>query len=539
VLFAGVGIVLLIACTNISCLLLSRAATRRKEMSLRTALGAGRGRLVRQLLTESVLLAAIGAGWGVLLGTVALRTFKSVLPSDIPGLAAIGMDWQIVGFVAALAVLTGLAFGLAPALSASQVDLAGSMKTGTARSTTTTWTRLRGFLIVGEVALTVVLVVSAGLLLKSLYQMDIVNPGFRPENILTMRISPDQALCKQRDACIALYGRLRDQVRGISGISEVAVANTIPLDGQIPELPYDVEGHPKSADFPAPMLWTGAVTPDYFQLLNIPLLAGRRFTSNDVVTSGGVVILSAATARRFWPNESALGKHLKPAWDSQWRTVVGVVGDVRQFTLAGRTPEGLSGSIYMPYPQAAQADHNLPASMDLLIKTNEPPARLSGEIREMVREVTPNVPLSPATALQDAVINSTSDFRATILVFLSFAAAALILAAAGIYGLVSNSVAQRTFEIGVRVAIGASRTEILRLILVHSLRLSLVGVAVGILVALAVTRFLTAMLFGVTSTDPLTFGAVCLLLLAVAAAASFVPAWSAANLDPIRSLRAE
>ena len=343
VLFASVGIVLLIACTNISSLLLSRAATRRKEMALRTALGAGRSRIVRQLLTESVLLAAIGATLGVLLGTVALTTFKSVLPPDTPGLLAIKMDWQIVAFVGGLAVLTGLAFGLVPALSASQVDLAASMKTGTARSTTTKWTRLRSSLIIGEVALTVVLVVSAGLLLKSLYQMALVNPGFRPEHILTLRISPDQELCLRREACIALYGRLREQVRGISGITEVAVANTIPLDGQIPELPYDVEGHPKSADFPAPMLWTGAVTSDYFRLLDIPLLAGREFTANDAAQSGPVAIVSASTARRFWPNENAVGRHIKPAWDTQWRTVVGVVSDVQQFNLTGRTPEGLSG----------------------------------------------------------------------------------------------------------------------------------------------------------------------------------------------------
>ncbi len=539
VLFASVGIVLLIACTNISSLLLSRAATRRKEMALRTALGAGRSRIIHQLLTESVLLAAIGAALGVLLGAVALSIFKSVLPPDTPALAGIGMDWQIVAFVAGLAVATGLVFGLAPALSASQVDLADCMKTGTARAATTRWSRLRSSLVICEVAATVVLVVSAGLLLKSLYEMATVNPGFETAHILTMRISPDPALCRQRAGCIALYRRLREQVATISGVSDVALTNTLPLDGQISDLPYDVEGHPKSADFPAPMLWTGAITPDYFRMLHIPLLAGRGFTSSDAAKSSLVMIVTASTARRFWPDASPLGKHLKPTFDSSWRTIVGVVSDVRQFNLTGRVPEGISGSVYLPYPQAVQADHTLPPAMDLMVRTNAAPAAVSGQIREIVRELNPNLPLSEVTSLDDLVAGSTADFRSTILVFLSFAATALVLAAAGIYGLVANSVAQRTYEIGVRVAIGASRAGILRLILGQSLRLALLGIAAGALAAFAVTRFLATLLFGVTSTDPLTFTAVCALLLGVAVAASFVPAWRAANLDPLRSLRAE
>jgi predicted permease len=539
ILFAAVGLVLLIACANVSSLLLSRATARRREIALRTALGASRFRIVRQLLTESVLLAALGAAAGMLVGAIALTVFKSVLPSDTPGMHGVSIDWQVAGFVTALAVLTGLAFGAAPALSASVVDLSGTMKTGGARATTTAWTRLRGCLLVAEVGLTVVLVVSAGLMLKSLYAMSRVNPGFSPDRILTVRLSPNQSACIQREACIALYDRLLREARGISGVSDVAVANTVPLDGQIPQLPMDVEDHPKTADFPSPMFWAGAITPDYFQMLHIPLVAGRGFTAADSAKSEAVVIITASTARRFWPGQSAVGKHIKTAGEAQWRTVVGVVDDVRQFTLTGRNPDGLGGAMYMPYAQSQQADHQIPAAMDLLVKTAVAPARIAGEVRQIARDLDPNTPAGEVTPLQQIVAASTADFASTIWVFLSFAAASLLLAAVGIYGLVSNSVVQRTYEIGLRVAIGATRQEILKLMLAQSLRLTLAGIAAGVAASLVVTRFLASLLFGVAATDPVTFTSVCVLMLSVAVMASYVPAWRAANLDPVKSLRVE
>lgn len=539
VLFSAVGIVLLIACANVSGLLLSRAAGRRREIAVRTALGAARLRIVRQLLTESLLLAAVGAGFGILLGGAALSVFKSVLPPDLPGISSVNIDWQVAAFVTGLAALTGLAFGIAPSLSASQVDLAGAIKTGSPRATTTKSARLRSWLIVGEVGLTVVLVVSAGLLLKSLYAMSQVNPGFNPQHILTMRMSPNQSLCAQRESCIALYDWLLAEARGISGVSDVAVANTIPMDGQLPALPFDVEGHPKSADFPSPMFWTAAVTPDYFQMLHIPLLAGREFTGSDGAKLSGVVIIPASTARRFWPNQTAVGKHIKVVWETQWRTVIGVVSDVRQFNLAGRDPDSISGAIYMPYSQSVQADHQIPTAMDLLVKTAATPSRIAAEVRQMATHLNPTAPVSEVASFEEIVSGSTSDFQSTTWVFLSFAASAVVLAAVGIYGLVSNSVAQRTYEIGLRVAIGATRQEILRLMLAQSLRLTLTGIAAGVVASLVLTRFLSSLLFGVAATDPVTFTSVCVLMLGIAVIASCVPAWRAANLDPVRSLRAE
>jgi len=311
ILLSSVGIVLLIACANVASLLLSRATTRRKEIALRAALGAGRPRIVRQLLTESVLLAFVGGALGILLGTTALSIFKSLLPSTTPGLAEAAIDWHVIAAVTALALFTGLAFGIAPAWSASQVDLTESIKTGSQRSTTGVWTRLRSWLITAEVALTLVLVVSAGLLIKSLYTLSQADPGFSPAHILAIRISPDQSSCKQRSACVALYESLLQHARDISGITDSAIANAVPLNGELPMLPVDVEGHPKSIDHPAPMLWAGAISPDYLRIMHIPLTNGRTFTAADGPKSDAVLLITASTARRFWPGENPVGKHIK------------------------------------------------------------------------------------------------------------------------------------------------------------------------------------------------------------------------------------
>jgi predicted permease len=539
VLFASVGIVLAIACANVASLLFSRASARRKEIALRVALGAGRWRIMRQLLTESVLLAALGSGLGLLVGAAALYVFKSVLPPDTPGIAGVRIDWPAAGFAAALALLTGFAFGLAPSLSASRTNLVGAIKSGSARTTTSAWSRIRSSLIVGEVSLTVLLVVSAGLLLKSLYVMSQVNPGFSPEHVLTLRISPNQSACVPRERCVSLYDRLLSEARGISGVSDVAIANTVPLDGQLPSIPVDVEDHPKTADFPAPMFWTGAVSPDYFRMLHIPLLTGREFSTSDGMKASAVAIVTSSTARRFWPNQSAVGKHVKATFETQWRTVVGVVSDVRQFNLAGRNPESITGAFYLPYAQAVQGDHQLPAAVNLLATVAGPPARVAGEMRRMARELNPNVPVSETATLEDVVSRSIADFQSTIWLFLSFAAVSVLLAAVGIYGLVSNSVAQRTHEIGLRMAIGATRPEILKLMLGQSLRLALMGIVAGVAGSIVLTRFLASLLYGVGATDPAIFAGVCGLMLGIAVLASYVPAWRAANLDPVRSLHAE
>jgi putative ABC transport system permease protein len=539
ILFSSVGMVLLIACTNVASLLLSRATTRRKEIALRVALGAGRLRIVRQLLTESVLLALIGGGLGILLGMSALSIFKSVLPASTPGLAAAAIDWRVAGTIAALALLTGLAFGIAPALSASQIDLAGSIRTGSQRSTTGGWTRLRNCLIGAEVALTVLLVVSAGLLMRSLYTLSEVHPGFRPQQILTVRVSPNQSSCAERAACISLYGRILDSARGIAGVEDAAIANTLPLDAEQPYLAVDIEGHPKSPDYPAPLVWSGAISPGYIRMMHIPLLTGREFAEADGAKSAAVLLITPSTARLLWPGENPIGKHIRRAGEPQWRTVVGVVGDVRQYSLAKDRPDWVPGAMYMPYAQSAREDGQIYAAMTLLVKSRTDSGRLAHEIRSLAQEQDPNVPVSQVQALEEVVSGSIADFRSTIRVFLSFAGAAILLAAIGIYGLVSYWVTQRTFEIGVRVAIGAGRPRIVSMVLAQGLRVALYGVGAGILAALAMTRFLASLLYGVTATDPATFVAVIALVLAVTITATAFPAWRAARIDPVKSLRVD
>jgi predicted permease len=539
ILLCSVGLVLLIACANVASLLLSRATTRRKEMALRVALGAVRVRIVRQLLTESILLALVGGGLGILVGTGALSIFKSLLPSSTPGLAQTSIDWPVAAAVAGLALVTGLAFGIAPALSASQINLAQAIRTGSQRSTGAFLTRLRGGLIGSEVALTVVLVVSAGLLMKSLYTLSEVRPGFQAQQVLTVRISPNSSFCAQRPACIALYDRLLTGARDVSGVADAAITSSVPLDAEQSDLAVDVEDHPKTVDHPAPMLWSAAISPAYIHMLRIPLLAGRDLAEVDGAKSAGVLLISAFTARHFWPGQNPIGKHIKVAEEPHWRTVVGVVGDVRQYSLSKAMPDWIQGAIYMPYAQAVREDGQIPAAMTLLVKAHGNTDGIARDIRTLAQDQDPNVPVGPVQPLEEVVAGSIANFRATIRVFVSFAAAAILLAAIGIYGLVSYWVSQRTYEIGLRAAIGATRSRIVSMVLTQGLRVALYGILAGVLVALAATRFLASLLYGVGATDALTYAVVTALVLAVALTATALPAWRASRIDPIVSLRAD
>jgi putative ABC transport system permease protein len=376
-------------------------------------------------------------------------------------------------------------------------------------------------------------------LIKSLYTLSEVRPGFQPQQILTVRISPNASFCAQRAACVALYDRLLEGARGISGVADAAIATSVPLDAEQPDLPVDVEGHPKSVDYPAPMLWSGAVSPGYIRMLRISLLAGRNLADADGAKSAAVLLISASTAKRFWPGENPIGKHIKSTGEQQWRTVVGVVGDVRQYSLSKAMPDGIAGAIYLPYAQAVREDGQIPAAMTLLVKARANTGGPAREMRRLAQEQDPNVPVGQVQPLEEVVAGSIANFRATIRVFISFAAAAILLAAIGIYGLVSYWVTQRTYEIGLRVAIGATRGRIVSMVLAQGLRVALYGIAAGVIAALAATRFLASLLYGVGATDPLTFAAVTALVLGVAITATALPAWRASRIDPIVSLRAD
>lgn len=540
VLFSAVGMVLLIACANVATLLLCLAATRRKEIALRSALGANRVRIIRQLLTESVVLALAGGGLGIALSFEGLDFLKSFLPADTPRLAETGIDGRVLLFVTAVSVLTGLAFGLAPALSFSKVNLTETLKAGARRSSHNIAANLRSGLIAGEVALAVVLAVGAGLLVKTLWKLTRVDPGFHADNTLSVRISPDESSCRQRAQCISFYDELLRRARGITGVSEVAAVNSAPLSDQLPFVIVEVEDHPLRANIDlAPSMWAGAVTPNYFHLLGVSVVAGRAFNQSDAEHSAPVVMVSASTASRYWPGQNAVGKHLRVVWEKQWRTVVGVASDVRQFNLANSSPQFINGSLYMPYPQAVGINRQLPSGMTLLLRTRQNAAELGGEITGLVSEMNPNVPVGRIQTLTQAESASTNSARSMVWLFLCFAGTALVLAAIGTYGVISYTTAQRSYELGVRIAMGATPTLIFGLVVRESLRLVVIGLAVGITAALALTRLLASFLFGVTATDPLTFLAVSLLLIVIGVLAGLVPARRAASVDPLTALRVE
>ncbi len=534
---AAVGIVLLIACANVASLLLSRAASRRKEIALRAALGASRGRILRQLLTESVALSLLGGLAGVALAQLAVRGLKAVLPADASGFAQVAVDGGVLAFVTGLSILSGLWFGLAPAASASRVDLAVGMKAG-GRATPRAGARLRGSFIAAEVALAVVLAVGAGLLMRTLFRLSRVDPGFRTSEVLTVRVSPNPATCGERAACVALYAELVRRARELSGIGEVALANAVPLSGQEPLLPVELDGHPiRETDPNPPLLWAGAVTPGYFRLMGIPLVRGRALEDRDAESTEAVVLVSAATARRYWPQQDPIGKRIRVMWERDWRRVVGVVGDVRQYELSGRSPALITGAVYMPYPQSVGLDRQLPKVMTLFARTSGGSSDVGKRLRGLAASVNPDVPVGEARPIESVVADSVAQPRSLGWLFAGFAACALALAAVGTYGVISYATGERAYEIAVRMAVGATRREILGLVLRSSLRLVLVGLALGVAAALALGRTLSGFLYGVTATDPLTFAVVVGLLVLTALVAGYLPGRRAARTNPVQALR--
>jgi putative ABC transport system permease protein len=540
VLQLAIGLVLLIACANVANLLMARASSRQKEMALRVALGAARGRIVRQLLTESVVLALGGGAAGLALAGWGISLLKLALPPGAPGWSDFTIGTQVLLFAAALSVLTGLGFGLAPALLAFRQDLALAIRTGSQRSAGAARTRFRGLLIVAEVALAVILSVGAGLLIRSLWRLAHVDPGFATQHVLTVRVSPEQSLCRERAQCIALYDALLQRTRSVSGVFDAAAANTLPLSASIPSVPVVAEGQPYvPSERVAPLFWAGAVTPEYFPLMHIPVVAGRGFTEADGEHAAPVVVVSAATARRYWPGQNPIGKHVRPVFENAWRTVIGVAADVRQYDLANRAPDFVSGAMYMPYRQSVQGDRQLPASMTLIVRTASDPSLVAAGIRAIVRDLNPNVPVSEVRTMASLVDASTQQPRAMAWLFAAFAGLALLLAAVGAYGVISWSTAQRTFEIGLRMALGAPRQAVFVLVLGQSLKLVTLGLVLGIAASFLLTRMLASFLYATASSDALTLAGVSVILIGVALLAGYLPARRAARIDPIAALRAD
>jgi len=543
ILLGAVGLLLLIACANVANLLLARAAGRQREIALRSALGAGRWRIARQLVSESVLLSVLGGALGLGTAGYGLSILKATLPADMPRLANVSVDTRVLVFTALLSILTGILFGLVPAAGASRVDLTKSLKTGGDRGGASGNSRLSRTLVICEVAVATVLVIAAGLLVKSLWNLSNTNPGFRPEYIVTARITPNESFCEAAGRCQTFYNDLLVRVRTLPEVKDAAAVNGLPLSGIWATIPSDVEGYAVPAGAHVPMLLERVVTPDYLRVMGIPLLQGRSFTEADTAENAQrVALISKSTAERYWPGKNPIGEHFKPRWMSQWWTVVGVVGDMREFSMTRNLADWLDGAIYTPYGPHAINDsgpERPPAELTLVIRTSQAASQFAGDLQSVVSQLNGDVPVTQIETLHGWISEAVAGPRSTASLFSIFAALALVLGAVGVYGVISYSVAQRTREIGIRMALGARREEVLFLVVGQGAKLAAAGVAIGLAGALLLTRLMDSLLYGVGASDLKTYAAVGILLMLVATAASYIPARRAMRVDPIVALRYE
>ncbi|HEV2914295.1 MAG TPA: ABC transporter permease [Pyrinomonadaceae bacterium] len=531
VLFAAVGFVLLIACANVANLLLARVAARSKEVAIRIALGAGRLRLIRQLLTESIMLSALGGLLGLLLAYWGIDLLIALSPSDVPRLSEIGLHGPVFGWTFGVSLLTGLLFGLAPALQASKPDLNEALKESGRSTGGLRRSRMRSLLVVSEVALALVLLVGAGLMIKSFMRLRQVSPGFEPSNLLTMNISLPRQKYKEKQQANIFFDQLFERLRTVPGVESVGGVDPLPLSNSNTTTGFIVEGGPVLASADRPEVGQRAVTPGYFQTMRIPLLKGRQFSEQDREDAPLAVIINEAAARRFWPTEEVIGKRLGFEDDGKdvWREVVGIVGNVKHERLdAEAKPE-----VYFPYRQYPKN------FMSLVVRTSSEPLNMIASVREQVLAIDRDQPVFDIMTMEQRISRSVAQSRFIMLLLGLFSALALLLAAVGIYGVMAYVVAQRTHEIGIRMALGAQARDVLRMVIRQGMTLAFVGVGIGLLGAFALTRLMSSLLFGVTATDPLTFILVALVLSAVALVAIIIPARRATRVDPMIALRYE
>jgi predicted permease len=534
ILFGAVGFVLLIACANVASLLLARSMTRQREMAVRTALGAGRLRTISQLLTESVLLALISGFVGFVLALWGTAGLLRLVPQNVPRISQIQMDGRVFLFTLLAAILTGILFGLAPALQSSKRSPFDTLRTsgaGAGVSGAVPQNRLRSALVVVEIALALTLLMGAGLMLQSFASLQRVNPGFNPHNALTFTFDLPKNSYSEDQKTI-FYGQLLDRLNSLPEVVSAAAAVTLPLSGGDIRTNVEIEGRPILKGT-APEEEFGVVSPGYFKTMGIPLLEGREFASTDTATSTLVVIVNQAFATRYFPNETAVGKRFKAIdpgrSDPPMREIIGIVGNVKR----GALNEASEPDLFLPYQQEFVGD------LTLVLRTQGPPASVLGKAREVVHSMDASVPLYDVKTMDQYVGESVARPRFNMILLVIFAALALALTTVGIYGVMAYTVNQRTHEIGIRMALGAQLTEVMRLVLGNGIKLALAGIVVGIAVALSLTRLLATLLFGISTYDPLTFAAVAIALMLVALAACYIPARRAMRVDPMVALRYE
>jgi putative ABC transport system permease protein len=537
VMLAAVGLVLLIACGNIANLLLARATGRRQEIAVRTAMGASRSRIVRQLLTESSLLALVGAAAGVLLAWGSIAWLLRLGGTALPNVSPVTVDWRVLLFAAALAVLSGVLFGLAPAFQTASIDLRNALNEATRGATGSRAQRhVRSALIVAEVGLALFLLVGAGLLLRSFERLASQLPGFRPENLLVADIPLSQNAYPNSVERMEFFDRLLEKLRAAPGVRTVGAATTLPVAGTGSAIHFNIEGRAPKSPHDYVIIGYRPVTAGYLETLGVPLLRGRFVTQSDTEKAPYVAVINQAAVRQYFPDVDPIGRRIQlgaiPDASVPWMEIVGIVGDLKQ-DLAGDP----KAEMYVP---VRQGDSLLPVfAVSVVMRTERDPLGEASALRSVVRDINPNQPVVRVRTMEENISGSVSmpRFRATLLAI--FAGAALVLAVVGLYGLMVYTVNQRVHEIGIRVALGADRGDVLRMVIAQGLKLAIAGVLVGVLSSLALGRILSGFLYGVSPTDPMTILGVAALLIFVALLASYLPAKRATRVDPMVALRYE
>jgi putative ABC transport system permease protein len=532
ILLGAVAFVLLISCANVANLMLARAAARQKEIAVRTALGASRWRVVRQLLTESVLLSVAGGAVGLLLAMWGVDLLLKLNENKIPRATEVGLDARVLLFTLSVSVLTGIVFGLAPAFQTSGANLHETLKEGGRSGQLGVRRGMRNVLVVVEMAFAVVLLVGAGLLIRSFVELQRVNPGFQPAGVLAMQVSLPASKYKEGTQRTAFDRQMLEEVRGLAGVKSAATITTLPMSGFNQSGSFRIEGRQVAPNENSPHGDRWMASDDYFQTMNIPLVKGRYFDARDTADAPGVAIVSEALARKYWPDEDPVGKRItfEGGQQPRWREVVGVVGHVRNEGLEGES----RGQYYIPYAQRPTG-----SDLFLVVRADGDPAALAPMVRGRIASVDKDLPVYKVTTMEKLVSDSLAQRRFSMFLFGVFAALALALAIVGLYGVMSYAVAQRTHEIGLRMALGAQGRDVLRMVVGQGMALVAVGLGLGLAGAFLLTRLMESLLYGVSAADPLTYAGIALLLAAVALLASYIPARRATKVDPMIALRYE
>lgn len=540
VLLGAVAFVLLIACANVANLVLGKILARKKEIAIRSALGASRGALVRLVLAETLLLSLAGGALGLFLASFGTTLIATFLADRLPQFSEIRLSAPVLAFTAFLALFAGLFAGLIPVLRFTKSDVNEALKQGESRgSSDSSASKTRGVLVIAEVALSLVLLIGAGLMIRTLWRLSNVKPGFDPNSLLTMTLSVPANKFAMPASQIAFFERLLHQVRTMPGVESAGVIDDLPMGGGGSHQPVAIEGQPVVPMSDQPEVDVRLISPGYLQTMRVPLLQGRDLTDSDVAGRPPVVLISESMAKRFWPNENSIGKHLTLTfYPGVAREVVGVVGDVKLDSLDETRPVA---TVYWPLDQlfAPPSEAWRSFGMSLAVRTGRDPMNAVSAVAAAVHEVDPETPVTQVLSMNELIAKSLSPQRSNMLLLAAFAGLALVLTAVGIYSVLSYVVRRRVREIGIRMALGATRFDVLKLVIADGMKPILAGVAIGFAAALALGRVVASLLYGVRSTDPLTFASVALLLIAVGFLAMAVPAYRAARIELIRTLRDE